>query len=71
MLKSIGLSEVKDVIIYPFATGMALSQVFLCLKNLKKIKGKIVILRIDQKTCYKCIESACLEAVSIENLINE
>lgn len=40
-------------------------------KHLKKEATKVVILRIDQKTCYKCIEAACLDSISIDNILND
>lgn len=54
---------------------MALTQCLLCLKSLNKKTNKnankVIILRIDQKTCYKCIEAAGLDAISIDNIIND
>ncbi len=39
-----GLKEIKDLIIYPFATGMSLTQCFICLKSIRKNKNKIIVI---------------------------
>lgn len=68
-LKICGLQFVGDVIILPLATGMAITMTLLTLIR-RKPKAKYVIWpRIDQKTCLKCISTANLEPIVIENII--
>lgn len=55
LLKSIGFSFIKDLIILPFATGMALTLSFLTLRLEKRNAKYIIWPRIDQKTCFKCM----------------
>ena len=55
LLKSIGFSFIKDLIILPFATGMALTLSFLTLRLEKRNAKYIIWSRIDQKTCFKCM----------------
>lgn len=55
LLHSIGLSFIKDIIILPFATGMALTLSFLTLRLEKPNAKYIIWSRIDQKTCFKCM----------------
>ena len=60
------MNGVKDLIVLPSATGMALTMTLLALKA-KNPKGKYVVWpRIDQKTCLKCIYTANLIAIPIE-----
>ena len=75
MQKVLGLSCVRDAIILPFATGMALTMSLLTLKaeydkvseaqNLPK-KEYVIFSRIDQKTCLKSIYTANLKPIVIE-----
>lgn len=64
MQKVLGLPNVKDAIILPFATGMSITISLLTLKNesLKKGEDKnyVIFPRIDQKTCLKSIYTANL-----------
>ena len=70
-LKLSGYLHVKDLILLPLATGMSLTLCFLVLKQ-ERPKSKFVILsRIDQKTCLKCITSAGLEAKVLELVLQE
>ena len=55
LLHSIGMTFIKDIIILPFATGMAMTISFLTLRILKPKAKFIIWSRIDQKTCLKCI----------------
>jgi len=68
-LKTFGLQFVQDLIILPLATGMSLSMVLLTLIKMKPKAKYVLWPRIDQKTCLKCISTANLEAVVIENII--
>jgi len=70
-LETIGIGCIGDILLLPFATGMALTLCFLTLK-LKKPNAKyIILLRIDQKTCIKCIYTAGLEPIIIENKVTD
>jgi len=68
-LKIFGYHFISDLIILPLATGMALTTVLLTIIK-QKPKAKYVIWpRIDQKTCLKCIITANLEPIVIENIV--
>jgi O-phospho-L-seryl-tRNASec:L-selenocysteinyl-tRNA synthase len=68
-IKLCGYQDVADAIILPLATGMTLT---LCLQTIKstRMQAKYVLWpRIDQKTCLKCIITANLTPIAIENII--
>lgn len=79
-LKLAGAQETKKCIVVPMCTGMALSLILRALyldmvkedklaNNLSNTSRKYVIwLRIDQKSCLKCIQTAGFEAIVIENV---
>ena len=71
LLKSIGMSFIKDIIILPFATGMALTLSYLTLRLLKPKAKYIVWSRIDQKTCLKCIITSGFEPLIINPIPNK
>ena len=72
MQKVFGLSNIKDAIILPFATGMSLTISLLTLKNESEKKGEdkkyVIFPRIDQKTCLKSIYTANLQPIVVEPL---
>jgi O-phospho-L-seryl-tRNASec:L-selenocysteinyl-tRNA synthase len=72
MQKTLGLSNIKDAIILPFATGMSLTISLLTLKNESDKKGHdkkyVIFPRIDQKTCLKSIYTANLQPIVVEPL---
>ena len=71
LLHSIGMTFIKDIIILPFATGMALTLTYLTLR-LEKPKAKYIIWsRIDQKTCLKCIITSGFEPIIINPINNK
>ena len=71
LLHSIGMTFIKDIIILPFATGMALTLSYLTLR-LQKPKAKYIIWsRIDQKTCLKCIITSGFEPIIINPIPNK
>jgi len=71
LLHSIGMNFIKDIIILPFATGMALTLSYLTLR-LEKPKAKYIIWsRIDQKTCLKCIITSGFEPIIINHMQNK
>ena len=71
LLHSIGMNFIKDIIILPFATGMALTLSYLTLR-LEKPKAKYIIWsRIDQKTCLKCIITSGFEPIIINPIPNK
>ena len=71
LLKSIGMSFIKDIIILPFATGMALTLSYLTLRLLKPKAKYIIWSRIDQKTCLKCIITSGFEPIIINPIPNK
>lgn len=70
LLHSIGMTFIKDIIILPFATGMALTISFLTLRLLKPKAKYIIWSRIDQKTCLKCIITSGYEPIIINPIPN-
>ena len=70
LLHSIGMTFIKDIIILPFATGMALTISFLTLRLIKPKAKYIIWSRIDQKTCLKCIITSGYEPVIINPIPN-
>ena len=71
LLKSIGMSFIKDIIILPFATGMALTLSYLTLRLVKPKAKYIIWSRIDQKTCLKCIITSGFEPLIINPIPNK
>ena len=71
LLHSIGMNFIKDIIILPFATGMALTISFLTLRLLKPKAKYIIWSRIDQKTCLKCIITSGYEPIIINPIPNQ
>lgn len=70
-LETMGVGCIGDALLLPFATGMALTLCFLTFK-LKKPKAKyVILLRIDQKTCIKCIYTAGLEPIVVNNIVKK
>ena len=65
LLHSIGMTFIKDIIILPFATGMALTISFLTLRLMKPKAKYILWSRIDQKTCLKCIITSGYEPIVV------
>ena len=71
LLHSIGMNFIRDIIILPFATGMALTLSYLTLR-LEKPKAKYIIWsRIDQKTCLKCIITSGFEPIIVNPIPNK
>lgn len=71
LLRLVGLRSVKKCILIPMATGMTLS---LCLLTLKSLRGEakyVLWSRIDQKSCFKCIVTANLTPVIIDEIRND
>ena len=64
---------IKNVLIFPFATGMAIVMTLLTLKQRLNDPRKRYILwpRIDQKTCLKAMITAGFEVVIIENVLDK
>lgn len=58
---------ITDLLLLPVATGMALTLCLLALKRCKPKAKYIILLRIDQKTCIKCIYTAGLEPLIANN----
>jgi O-phospho-L-seryl-tRNASec:L-selenocysteinyl-tRNA synthase len=67
--KFCGLPCIQDVIVLPFATGMAITMTLLTLKSLRPAGEYVVWSRIDQKTCLKAITAANLKPIVIEEIL--
>lgn len=68
--KILNYPSIKDALILPFATGMALTIALLTLKSEAKPEQQYVIFpRIDQKTCLKCIYTSNLKPLIIEPIL--
>jgi len=66
-----GLKSIKSALVVPVATGMAMTLAFLALRTLKPRATKIVLSRIDQKSCIKSIQAAGYEPVIVDNQVVE
>ena len=64
-LKQLNYEFVKDVLLLPMATGMALTLAFLTLAENYPEKRYLIWSRIDQKTCLKSIKTANLIPIVI------
>ena len=67
-LKSVsGLTSVKDAVVLPMCTGMALTHVFHTIQHqfTKSSRKYVLISQIDQQTCVKCILYAGLQPIII------
>lgn len=67
--KCCGLQMIQDVLVLPFATGMAISLTLLTLKSQKPSAEYVIWSRIDQKTCLKAITAANLKPIIIEEIL--
>jgi O-phospho-L-seryl-tRNASec:L-selenocysteinyl-tRNA synthase len=67
--KVVGLAFVNDLVVLPFATGMAITLSLLALKSLKPDAEYVLWPRIDQKTCLKSILTANLKPIWIEPIL--
>ena len=67
--KVVGLSCINDVIVLPFATGMAITLTLSAMKNEKPDLEYVIWPRIDQKTCLKAITCANLKPLVIEPIL--
>ena len=67
----LGLTCIKDAVILPLATGMAITMALLTLNHQSKDATKefVIIPRIDQKTCLKSICTANLGAIVSEPIL--
>ena len=69
-IKLAGITNAKECIVVPLATGMAITMSLLTLKNKRPSTARYVLWpRIDQKTCLKAIYTAGLECIVIENVL--
>ena len=65
------MTFVKDLLILPFATGIAMTLSFLILRLLKINAKYILWNKIEQKTCSKCIITSGFVPVIIEPKIKK
>lgn len=69
--KLLNYPSIKDALILPFATGMALTISLLAIKADAPAEQQYVIFpRIDQKTCLKCIYTANLKPLVVEPILD-
>jgi len=64
-IKVSGIRLVKDCVLLPVATGMALTLCLLTLKRTKPSAKFVLFLRIDQKSCFKSISTAGLQPIVV------
>jgi O-phospho-L-seryl-tRNASec:L-selenocysteinyl-tRNA synthase len=75
-LKIAGAQATKRSLVVPMATGMSIMLVFLALQQIRQNKESdrkaryVLWFRIDQKSALKCIQSAGLTPIVIENIEN-
>eukprot|EP01112_Ceratiomyxa_fruticulosa_P018536 TRINITY_DN5938_c0_g4_i1.p1 TRINITY_DN5938_c0_g4~~TRINITY_DN5938_c0_g4_i1.p1 ORF type:complete len:542 (+),score=105.76 TRINITY_DN5938_c0_g4_i1:162-1787(+) len=69
-IKIAGITSIEKSLVVPMATGMTLTLTLLTLKQQCHPDAKYVIWpRIDQKSCLKCIITAGLTPVVVENIL--
>ena len=64
--KIMGLNCIKDALVLPLATGMAITLALLTLKSQNPTWEYVIFSRIDQKTCLKAILTANLIPIVID-----
>ena len=71
MNKILEYPSIKDALVLPFATGMSLTITLLTIKSLNSSPTAeyVILPRIDQKTCLKCIYAANLKPIIVEPLL--
>jgi len=69
LLRRLGLASTRSALVVPLATGMALSLVLLYMRRLNPRATVVVMPRIDQKTCVKCVQTAGLRPLVVENAL--
>ena len=70
VLKLSGITKMANAIILPMATGMSLTLCLLTLHKLKPAAKYVIWPRIDQKSCFKCMLTAGLIPLIIENKLS-
>lgn len=70
MNKILGYPSIKDALVLPFATGISLTITLLTLKSTNPNAEYVIFPRIDQKTCLKCIFTANLKPIIVEEVIS-
>lgn len=58
-------------LVLPLATGMSLAMCLLALKKQRPVAEYVIWPRIDQKSCFKCIITAGLRPLVVENKISD
>ena len=61
----------REALVLPMATGMALRECFIVLKNHRPNANHVIWPRIDQKSCLKSMISMGLTVHVIEPLLQE
>ncbi|KAK8813173.1 hypothetical protein WA158_002765 [Blastocystis sp. Blastoise] len=64
-----GLTEIKDCLVLPLATGMSITLVLLTLKKCRPQAKYVIWPRVDQKTCLKAIITAGFIPIVVENIL--
>ncbi|XP_070540300.1 O-phosphoseryl-tRNA(Sec) selenium transferase-like [Ptychodera flava] len=68
-IKIAGARTISSSFIVPMATGMGIVLCFLALRNLRPNTKYILWPRIDQKTCFKAINTAGFTPIVIDNVL--
>jgi O-phospho-L-seryl-tRNASec:L-selenocysteinyl-tRNA synthase len=66
LIRTVGIRSASKCILIPVATGLAITLTLLALRNKKKEAKYVLWSRIDQKSCFKCIQTANLTAIIID-----
>lgn len=67
VIRKCGVPSARQCVLIPVATGMALMLVLLTLRQQRPQARYVAWPRIDQKSCFKCMLSAGLEPLVVEN----
>lgn len=65
-IQTCGISEVKDGLVLPLATGMSISLCLLSLRQQRPEAQCVIWFRVDQKTCLKSILTCGLKPIIIQ-----
>lgn len=68
-IQTCGITEVKDCIVLPLATGMSISMCLLSLRLTNPTAKYVIWFRVDQKTCLKSILTTGLEPIIIDPVL--
>eukprot|EP00055_Hartaetosiga_balthica_P012691 m.62429 g.62429 ORF g.62429 m.62429 type:complete len:502 (-) comp8030_c3_seq3:1882-3387(-) len=69
LLQACGMQRAKACIILPIATGMSIVMCLLTLKQKRPTAKYVVWLRIDQKTCFKAINTTGFIPIVVDGIL--